>query len=206
VNVLVVAPHPDDESIGCGGTLRLHVQRGDRVDVVFLTSGELGLEELPADDARQVREREAEQAAAILGLSSLTFLRHPDWFLSDTEETVGKDLIRVVEQRAPERVLFPHGAEAHPDHAATARIVDRVADELRRPFGRVAFEVWTPMIDFDDVEDISGVIDAKLAAVRAYKSQLSKFRYDDAVEGLNRFRGALAAHCAHAEAFRLFDD
>jgi LmbE family N-acetylglucosaminyl deacetylase len=206
VNVLVVAPHPDDESIGCGGTLRLHVERGDRVDVVFLTSGELGLEELAADAARKVREDEAEQAAARLGLGRLTFLRHPDWFLGDVIDAAGGDLARVVEELAPDRVLCPHAGEAHPDHAAAARIVDRVSERLGRPFARLAFEVWTPMSDFDDVEDITSVMETKRAAERAYVSQLAKFRYDDAVDGLNRFRGALAGHCAYAEVFKWLDD
>jgi N-acetylglucosamine malate deacetylase 1 len=204
VKLLVVAPHPDDESIGCGGTLRLHVERGDRVDVVYLTSGELGLEELAPDAARKVREEEAEQAAAVLGLSGLTFLRHPDWFVDDVGEAAQRDLVRLVEEQAPDRVLYPHAGEAHPDHAAAARIVDRVAGVLGAPFERAAYEVWTPMTDFDDVEDISGVFETKLAAVRTYASQLANFRYDDAVEGLNRFRGALAGHCAYAEVFQLF--
>ena len=206
MNVLVVAPHPDDESIGCGGALRLHVDRGDRVDVVFLTSGELGIEQLACDAARKVREDEAEQAAALLGLNRLVFLRHPDWFLSDHEDSVRVDLTRVVEECAPDRVLYPHAGEAHPDHAAAARIVTQVWDGLGRPFARAAFEVWTPMEEFEDVEDISAVMDTKLAAVCTYASQLSSFRYDQAVEGLNRFRGALAGHCAYAEVFRLFDD
>jgi LmbE family N-acetylglucosaminyl deacetylase len=203
MKVLVVAPHPDDESIGCGGTLRLHVERGDRVDVVFLTSGELGLEELAPDAARKVREGEAEQAAAVLGLERLTFLRHPDWFLGDAGDAVQRDLVRLIEEYVPDRVLSPHAGEAHPDHAAAARIVERVGEQLGRPFERAAYEVWTPMTDFDDVEDTSRVHATKLAAVRTYASQLTKFRYDDAVDGLNRFRGALAGHCDHAEVFQL---
>jgi LmbE family N-acetylglucosaminyl deacetylase len=63
------------------------------------------------------------------------------------------------------------------------------------------YEVWTPMTHFDDVVDISNVMATKLAALRAYRSQLAKFRYDQAVEGLDRFRGALAAHCQYAEVF-----
>jgi LmbE family N-acetylglucosaminyl deacetylase len=202
VNVLVVAPHPDDESIGCGGTLRLHVERGDRVDVVFLTSGELGLEELEPDEARKVREDEAERAAAVLGLTRLEFLRHPDWFVGDALDTATADVVRLVEELAPDRVFHPHALEAHPDHAAAALVVDRVSERVGRSFERVAFEVWTPMTEFDDVEDITRVVETKRAAVRTYASQLTKFRYDDAVDGLNRFRGALAGHCEYAEVFQ----
>jgi LmbE family N-acetylglucosaminyl deacetylase len=114
--------------------------------------------------------------------------------------------MRVVEERAPDLVLHPHALEAHPDHAATARIVDLVSTRLDRPFARAAFEVWTPLAEFDDVEDITAVFETKRAAVRTYASQLSKFRYDDAVDGLNRFRGALAGHCEYAEVFQLLDD
>jgi LmbE family N-acetylglucosaminyl deacetylase len=201
VNVLVVAPHPDDESIGCGGTIRLHHAAGERVHAVFLTSGELGLEELPADDARAVREGEAETAAALLGLAGVSFLRHPDWFLGDVVAEAAADLRAVVERIAPERILFPHAREWHPDHAAAARVVQAAVEPGGADVELVAYEVWTPMAEFDDVQDVSDVIDEKLAAVRAYGSQLAKFRYDDGVEGLNRFRGALAGHCAYAEVF-----
>ena len=201
MNVLVVAPHPDDESIGCGGTIRLHVSAGDRVDVAFLTSGELGLDELPPDDARVVREREAEVAAEILGLTSITFLRHPDWFLGDVEQAARAELCALAERTVPDRVLHPHVGEWHRDHSAAARITLDMASTVGRELSLAAYEVWTPMSEFDDVEDISAVMGTKLAAVRAYGSQLATFNYDDAVEGLNRFRGALAGHCEYAEVF-----
>ncbi|MCU1427911.1 MAG: uncharacterized protein JWL83_1911 [Actinomycetia bacterium] len=204
MNVLVVAPHPDDESIGCGGTLRLHADRGDRVEVVFLTSGELGLPKLEPDAARKVREAEAEEAAILLGVTRLTFLRHSDWFVGDATDAVVADLCGVFERDPPERVLFPHAAEEHPDHRAAAAVVLDVTQQLGAKPSLAAYEVWTPMTRFDDVSDISDVMATKLDAVRTYRSQFSTFRYDDAVEGLNRFRGALAARCAYAEVFQEF--
>ena len=66
MSILIIAPHPDDESIGCGGTICLHSDRGERTVAVFLTSGELGLEHLPREEAWRVREGEAEAAAEIL--------------------------------------------------------------------------------------------------------------------------------------------
>ena len=55
-NILVIAPDPDDESIGCGGTLCRYTAHGDRVTAVFLSSGELGLEHLPREEAWRIRE------------------------------------------------------------------------------------------------------------------------------------------------------
>jgi LmbE family N-acetylglucosaminyl deacetylase len=202
MNTLVVAPHPDDETIGCGGTIALSVAAGEKVGAVFLTSGELGLEELPAMEARTIREAEAEEAARILGLASITFLRHRDWFLADCTAEAVKDLTQLIEREAPLRLFFPHPDEWHPDHAATAEIVLQAVEaggdnELRLQ----TYEVWTPMSSFDEVEDISAVMGTKLEAVRAYRSQLVKFKYDDAVEGLDRFRGALGGRCRYAEVF-----
>jgi len=82
MNVLVIAPHPDDESIGCGGALCLHAGRRDPMAVVYLTSGELGMKHLPRNKAWLTREREAERATQILGVAKCFFLRLPDWFMS----------------------------------------------------------------------------------------------------------------------------
>ena len=78
MNIMVIAPHPDDEAVGCGGTIRLHAERGDRVTAVFLTSGELGLPHLPPETACRIREDEAAVAAEVLGIAALSFLRWPD--------------------------------------------------------------------------------------------------------------------------------
>jgi LmbE family N-acetylglucosaminyl deacetylase len=202
VKTLVVAPHPDDESIGCGGTIALSTAAGDQAVVVFLTSGELGLEELAVDEARGVRESEAEAAAAILGLTDLIFLRYPDWFVSGRSAEAAEALSQVMEREAPDRLLVPHPDEWHPDHAAAAAIVlDAVKLVGAETIRLLTYEVWTPMNRFEDIEDISVVMETKLEAVRAYRSQLATFDYCDAVEGLDRFRGALGARCRYAEVF-----
>src|SRR6185436_21151558 len=76
--VLVISPHPDDESIGCGGTLRGHVLAGDRVEVVFLTSGEAGGHGKPPDETARIREQEAKAAGSILGVRKIEFWKQPD--------------------------------------------------------------------------------------------------------------------------------
>ena len=199
-NVLVVAPHPDDEAIACGGAVLRHVEVGDRVTVSFLTSGELGLAQLAPDEARRVREREAERAAAVLGFAELHFLRRPDWQLGNDVAGAARTLQRILIRETPDVVYVPHESEWHPDHRAALPIL-RAALDAARP--RVlAYELWTPLSGWHEIVDVTAVIERKLAAIRCYESQLAALRYDDAALGLNRYRGALAAQSLYAEVFQ----
>lgn len=206
MNILVIAPHPDDESIGCGGTICRHVDSGDRVTGVFLTSGELGLKHLPREKARAVREREARRAVGILGLAETWFLRGPDWMLIDDIRPPAKELRAILEREPPGVVYLPHDDEWHPDHKAAGAILRSAlrASGIVTPQLR-AYEVWTPLAQFDQVQDITPFMPRKLRALRAHRSQLKEFDYVRAVRGLNAFRGALAAKCDYAEVFQTLE-
>jgi LmbE family N-acetylglucosaminyl deacetylase len=80
----------------------------------------------------------------------------------------------------------------HADHRAAARLVERAlpASAARGPMV-LRYEVWTPLQSIDHVEDISEVMQDKLAAVKAYRSQCDAMRFDEAVLGLNRYRGEM---------------
>jgi LmbE family N-acetylglucosaminyl deacetylase len=203
VNVLVVAPHPDDESIGCGGIVRAHARRGDRVHVAYLTSGERGITRPTREEAWRVREGEALAAAEVLGVASHTFLRLPDYGLSECTGTLARLLASIVAAEEPRLILAPHADEAHPDHrgALTATMCALASHDRAVPV--LLYEVWTPLATYDHVEDVSAVMPTKLRAVRCHTSQLQGFRYDTAVRGLNRYRGVMAGRCAYAEVFRL---
>ena len=206
MNVLVIAPHPDDESIGCGGALCLHARRGDRLTVVYLTSGELGLKHLPRAHAWRTREREATQAAKILGVAKLFFLRLADWFVGDAIEKGAAKLRPILKRTKPGLVYLPHEQDWHPDHKAALPMLRAAwqASGIAPPAVR-AYEVWTPLVEHDQVEDISAVMRRKLRALQAHKSQLKEFDYVRAVSGLNQFRGALAARRPFAEVFQSVD-
>jgi LmbE family N-acetylglucosaminyl deacetylase len=205
-NILVIAPHPDDESIGCGGTLCGHTARGDRVAVVFLTSGELGLEHLPREEAWLVREQEAEAAAEVLRLADLSFLRCPDWYVGEGVDEAADLLRPILAREAPQSIYLPHDREWHPDHRAALGIVRTACRDSGIPApDLLTYEVWTPLSEFDEVKDITPVMARKLRAVRCYRSQLAGFQYDRAVRGLNQYRGVLAAQCRYAEVFRYAD-
>jgi LmbE family N-acetylglucosaminyl deacetylase len=198
VNVLVVAPHPDDETLGCGGALLAHVAAGDRVSAVFLTSGEQGLATYPVDEARRVREQEATKAAAVLGLSGVEFLRLPDGSLADDMDAVARGVQAHLED--VDLVYAPHPGDDHADHRAAAGAVARVEGTRVEVLG---YELWTPIALPDRIVDVSEHMDRKLEAVRCYASQLAYWPYDRAIEGLNAYRGALFEGTRYAEAFAL---
>lgn len=202
--VLVVAPHPDDESIGCGGIICLHHQRGDHVHVVVLTSGERGLSELPARLARSIREAEAQKAAEVLGVDRIDFFRLPDLGLLRSVGPGAHRLRELLENRMPDVIYLPHPEESHIDHMAAAPIVrlalSGMAIRTKTPVLRT-YEVWTPLTLYDTVEDISAVMKQKLRAIRCHQSQLRSFHHDQAARGLARYRGVMTAHGRYAEVF-----
>lgn len=206
MRVLVIAPHPDDESIGCGGTLCKHTANGDRVAIVYLTSGELGLKHLPIAEAWKTREQEARNAAKILGSAETHFLRGPDWTLGDQVSKIAAALKVILKHQSPDLIYLPHGLEWHPDHKAALPVLRLALEGTEPPLPKVrAYEVWTPLSEYDHVEDISSVMPRKMRAIRAHHSQLKDLAYDRAAHGLNEYRGALCGRCRYAEVFRNVD-
>jgi LmbE family N-acetylglucosaminyl deacetylase len=202
MNILVIAPHPDDEIIGCGGTLCLHTGSKARISIIFLTSGELGLRHIPREEAWSIREAEARNAAQILGVQDLTFLRCSDWTLDAEIDQAAKLLGPLLKKQIPDLIYLPHEADGHPDHRVSLPILKKAwqwcsfsPPELR------LYEIWTPLSNYDIVQDISAVMSRKVQALRAHSSQLQDFNYVQAIEGLNQYRGALAGKCKFAEVF-----
>jgi LmbE family N-acetylglucosaminyl deacetylase len=66
----------------------------------------------------------------------------------------------------------------------------------------LAYEVWSPLPRYDEVKDVSAVMERKLEAIRSHRSQVGYYRYDRAAEGLARYRGAMAGRCEYAEVYR----
>jgi LmbE family N-acetylglucosaminyl deacetylase len=203
MNVLVLAPHPDDETIGCGGALCFHAARVDRITTVFLTSGELGLKHLPRERAWAIREKEAKAAAKILGIGDLVFLRCSDWTLGEEVAKAARLLRPILKRKKPKLVYLPHPDDGHPDHQAALPILRTAfkGSGIALP-GLRGYEVWTPLGQYDEVQDISSVMARKLKALRAHKSQLKEFDYVRAITGLNQYRGMLGARCEYAEVFK----
>lgn len=189
--VLVLSPHPDDETIGCGGTLLRHLAAGDDVRVVFLTSGERGGHGRSEAETIRVRESEARNAAKILGLHDLEFWHQPDGKLRATAALTAR-LKKTLKAFRPHIVYLPHDKEMHDDHRAAVRLLRKaLALDARKPPDVLMFEVWTPTQQLDEIVDISEYMEKKLRAVHAYRTQCAVMGFVPAVRGLNRYRGEM---------------
>lgn len=202
--VLVLAPHPDDEVFGCGGTLALHAADGIAVAVAILTDGAYAA----ADDARDsivaVRAAESRAAAAALGLQTPEFWSLPDRGLRYNEPLIER-IVASIRSHGADLVYAPSLREAHPDH----RVLAMAAVEAIRRIGagvRLAmYEVGIPLAP-NVLVDITPVLERKRAAMQCFTSQLAGQRYDEQIEALNRYRAyTLPPACAAAEAFTLVD-
>lgn len=194
-NVLVISPHPDDESIGCGGTIRKHIIEGDKVEVIFLTSGEHGgVGKTMAEETIRLREEEARQAAMILQINAIDFWREPDGAFEVNEKTIRKLSEKIVDF-GPSLIYVPHEMEDHRDHKAAARLVRETLQQLpesvtSRPTVFM-YEVWTPIQEFKHIVDITPYVDVKRNAIKKYESQCSLVKFDEAILSLNRYRGEM---------------
>lgn len=191
--ILVISPHPDDEAIGCGGAICSHTFSGDTVQVIFLTSGEKGGHGMPEEETMRVREAEANAAADILKISKIDFWREPDGAFKETKQNVNRLIDKVIAFQ-PSIIYVPHENEDHPDHKAAAVLVRMALNEIpgftERPMVWM-YEVWTPIQKMDHIVDISGYVDIKRKAILAHKCQCDVMSFDEAILGLNRYRGEM---------------
>ena len=222
--ILVVAAHPDDEVLGCGGTIAKYRKAGHDVRVVFLAEGitaryspnEFDLPEVIGKIER--RNANAKRALALLdvdGKNVFTSLRH----CCRLDQTPLIDLTKEIERHLidfkPTRLFTHSTGDANVDHGFVHRAVMAAARpiaEERRLRAVYAFEVlssseWNPLQPFSPTvfHDITGHVDAKIAALAAYEDEMRSAphpRSPDVMRALATFRGAQMG-AAFAEGFVL---
>jgi bacillithiol biosynthesis deacetylase BshB1 len=216
VDVIFFSAHPDDTELSCGGTAVKFVHDGLRVGVVDLTSGEMGTR-----GTAETRRVEAEDAGKALGA---TFRQQLDF--GDGNLRTGRDeelqLIEIIRRRRPKIIIAPYPDERHPDHARTGRLLTDVwfyaglrALDTGTPAHRpqaVLYYLQNYMFPPTFVIDVTPHWDAKMRAVRAYKSQfhdpnskepgtfLSDPKFLEMIEARGKHFGALIG-ASYGEAF-----
>ena len=178
LDVLVIAPHPDDAELGMGGAIVKMLAAGMQVGVLDLTSGEPTPYGTP-----ELRQQETATATEILGLEWRQNLGLPNRSLEPTLENRAK-LAGVIRQARPKWLFAPYWVDAHPDHTAATKLVDDArfwskltkTDMPGEPFHPQRIYNYycvhlkmTPQPAF--VLDISAEWPTKFAAIKAYESQ-----------------------------------
>ncbi|MCL2389658.1 MAG: PIG-L family deacetylase [Elusimicrobia bacterium] len=157
--VMVIAPHEDDEAIGCAGTIIKYAREGGHVETVFCTHENAS------------RRKEAENSAAIMGSKKNHFLQYPLRSLSN-ESGFQDSLAVLFNQIEPDIVFMPFWFDNHKDHQAVSKALIKISKKISLDFMVYAYPVWLPIYP-NVLIDISDEWKAKKAAIECYKTQLT---------------------------------
>lgn len=194
--VLIIAPHPDDEVLGCGGLIAKLSKTTD-INVILVTDGS-GAGELPVGtDA--IRQQEMRDSLAILGVNDLTCLNEPDGFFKSSPDFIGKIKKQLI-QFDPEWIFIPSIDDFHRDHHRIGCAIIKLAKQNKLSARLFQFEVWNP-VSATHVIDITDVIKTKLEALRCHQSILSCAPYEQAITGLAKYRSLYLQNNNSTESF-----
>lgn len=141
---LVLAPHPDDETLGCGGLVAQLADRGTAVDIAFMTDGAGSHSGIDVAELIAIRRDEAIEACAVLGVPAdrLHFLGYPDGGLGDHVPAAAQRIRTLFDDRSPSQVVAPHPFEPNLDHHATFRVLELAVEGSGRAVDALLYAVW----------------------------------------------------------------
>jgi len=189
--VLVVAPHPDDESFGCGGTLAQLAKKGASLHIAFITDGRASHPFHSAVTPKEIAKRRKEEAICAsnilgIGTGNLTFMDAPDGELTMLEREDPKSIVEgialLLARVKPDAVLLPCRSDGSSEHDAAFRLVRRAIDKSGRDPRIVEFPIWSwwnPLLllkaNFDYRKvwrvELGDVLPLKARAIASYRSQ-----------------------------------
>jgi LmbE family N-acetylglucosaminyl deacetylase len=211
---MVVAAHPDDEVLGCGGTIARHVSAGDDVHVLILAEGAVGRRGATRADAEELRAA-ARQANELLGVRSVTLHDYPGQRMDSLDRLDVTQLIEShLEKNAPAVVYAHFWGDVNADHVvagectiAACRPVPQTSVQRLLFFEVASSTEWAPKSAFQPnwFIDVTATFDRKMQALQEYELELRAFphpRSEEAIRYLAGWRGATAG-LPFAEAFML---
>jgi LmbE family N-acetylglucosaminyl deacetylase len=224
MNILVIAAHPDDEVLGCGGTMARLAAEGVRVSVLILANGltsRPGFDAAQADALLAVHHERARRAGALLGAKQVNVAGFPDQRMDtlpllDITQAIEREIERV----QPAMVFTQHGGDLNMDHVITFRatltatrpmaggVVRQVYSYEIPSSTDWAFGQFEPRFQPSVFFDISAHLDAKIAAMQVYESETRMFPHPRSPEALRAIaaRWGSATGMQAAEAFHCVRD
>lgn len=187
----ILAPHADDEAIGCGGLL---VKYGSQCDVILLTDGTKGGDKNRPEETAAIRLKEFEQVMQYFHVANYQTLNAKDGYLIDAY-----DKFKIIDFTPYNYVIMPHQHDAHKDHIVPQAFFARLKKENKKITAKtVYYEVWGAMTSPTHYIDISDVLTQKKTAINLYVSQTAHIDYASHILGLNHYR-AIKHHIEYEE-------
>jgi LmbE family N-acetylglucosaminyl deacetylase len=199
--ILIIAAHPDDEALGCAGTIARHVAEGGTAKCLFMTNG---VDARGKDGAESVKRAESAHCAArLLGCERPELLDFPDNAMDSVPLiSVVRAIERTIEDFAPDEVLTHHGCDLNVDHRITNQAVATACRPIAgqtvrqiRCFETLSSTEWSPTslgpaFRPNVFVDISDYLEIKVAALDAYRQEMRAFPHPRSKEVTTRkFRG-----------------
>jgi LmbE family N-acetylglucosaminyl deacetylase len=190
--LLVVAPHADDEVIGCGGLLAAHSRLGGESTVLYLTGSE------------ERRGQEAQAARSQLDVKHAVELNLPEGRVRSTEQS-RNSVLELLLKLKPRTIMLPSTGDPHPDHQMAHTLFSEALSALEGSDAEILFyETFTPLSDANAWLNITSTARQKWEALACYRSQQERYGIVEIAQHLNAFRGltTMRRHIHYAEAFR----
>jgi len=197
--LVVLAPHSDDESIGCGGLL---TRFAAQIDVVCLTNGAKGDPSMPRDILIATREQELRVALSLAGVQNITFLGLEDQGLADNQQGFSQ-----LDVGSADWIFLPNFLDQHPDHkAVTSQLQRLLRDKGYSPQLKIAFyEIWGALPVWNAYIELDAITwQQKEAMISSFQSQIKQIDYASRIYGLHVYRG-IAVNKSAVEAYLVLD-
>ena len=221
MNILAIGAHPDDLEISCGGTLIRYVREGCKVSMCHVSSGDLGHVVIMPDELRDIRKKEAQEAARVIGADHYT-IDSSDCIIECCNKELREQLIEIIRVTRPDVIITHNPDDYMRDHIQTSSLAYDASfvstlphlftsSEYTTGFPPVYYMDTLAGIGFIPTEyvDISDVMEQKLEAIACHESQIKWMREHDHIDFLdfvrtcNKYRGQ-QSNVKYAEGFRQY--
>ncbi len=204
-NVLIIAPHADDEVLGCGAAIQWHVEKGDTVYVVILSNRVIN-HHIDEDYVKETKSISI-KVANLLGVKEVFFKDLYDEILGNPLIDLIMSIESAVEKTKPQIAYISSNKDTNQDHRATfeaGKVALRFVDKV------LAYEIVNSAIDFSPNVFLNAekYIDKKLKAIGLYGKEIRRFPYPRSLKGvriMSQYRG-MKVYKNHVEAFELIKD
>ncbi len=184
--ILILAPHPDDEIMGCGGIMCIYNKRDVQIHIIYLTDGRYGI----SQDETDIRKKESYKLKNIFPSLTQYFLNFEDSKLSVNINEVSEKIKKIINKINPEIIFTPWILDHHLDHIITSVVLSNILKDFKKNTLVSFYEIMSPLF-CNHCVDITAELFEKAKMLNLYKSQVKKFKIDKISISNNLYRGSL---------------